>query len=82
MVIEEAASLGVPVLTVATTSSEEMVVRQGRGWVCANEQNMLNEILEQVLSDPGTLQITMTHLRRSVMDNTIAIEQFMKMIEG
>ena len=82
MVIEEAASLGVPVLTVETTSSEEMVTQRGCGWVCANEQAALNEKLAQVLADASMLQAARIHLQGMVMNNTMALEQFRKMIEG
>lgn len=82
MVIEEAISLGVPVLTVKTTSSEEMVAKRGCGWVCANRQDALNEMLEQVLADPNILQTARMRLQEIAMDNTLALEQFVKMIEG
>jgi glycosyltransferase involved in cell wall biosynthesis len=82
MVIEEAASLGVPVLTVETTSSREMVTQRKRGWVCANEQEALNEMLAQLLADPGLLQTVKTSLLEATMDNALALEQFSKMIEG
>ena len=82
MVIDEAAALGVPVLTVETTSSMEMVTQKGRGWVCENRQDALNEMLVQVLADPGLLQGVRTRLHERVMDNTLALEQFAKMIEG
>lgn len=82
MVIEEAACLGVPVLTVETTSSDEMVVQQGRGWVCENKQGALNEMFVQVLSDADWLHSVRERVHSSVMDNTLALERFAKMIEG
>ena len=81
MVIEEAASLGLPVLTVATTSSEDMVTRRGCGWVCENRQDALSKMLVQVLESPGMLQAAQEYLGGGVMDNTRALEQFRKMIE-
>ena len=82
MVLEEAASLGLPVLTVRTTSSEEMVAQWGRGWVCTNEQDALNEMLARVLENPSMLEAVRMCLHRTAMDNTLALEQFRKMIEG
>jgi len=82
MVIEEAACLGLPVLTTETTSSEDMVKRQELGWVCENNQEALNTKLVHVLEDPAVLQTVKMRLRESVMDNTLALEQFTKMIEG
>ena len=82
LVIEEAASLDVPVLTVETTSSEDMVTQRGIGWVCANKQEALNEMLVQVLADPEMLRTAKMRLSGAVMDNARALEQFTKMIEG
>ena len=82
MVIEEAASLGVPVLTVETTSSEDMVTRRGCGWVCANKQEAINEMLAQVLADPSLLQTARMRMHGAAMDNTLALEQFTELIEG
>lgn len=76
MVIEEAQALGIPVLTVETTSSEDMVTRRGSGWVCQNDQNSLNEALVNVLSSPRALQELSARLRRIEMDNTEAIRSF------
>lgn len=82
LVIEEAASLGVPVLTTATTSSEDMVTRRGCGWVCANKQEALNEMLARILTDPDVLRSAGMRMHGVVMDNTLALEQFTKIIEG
>lgn len=82
MVIEEAASLGIPVLTVETTSSEEMVTQRGCGWVCKNSQDALNEMLVQVLADQNLLQAVRIRLHENVLDNALALKQFMNMIEG
>ena len=69
-------------LTTETTSSDDMVTRRDCGWVCANQQEALNEMLAQVLENPGMTQTVKTRLRESAMDNTLALEQFTKMIEG
>jgi len=55
MVIDEALSLWVPVLTTATTSSKEMVTARNGGWVCENTQEALTDMLIRVASDPGLL---------------------------
>lgn len=82
MVIEEAASLGLPVLTAETTSSREMVTKPKRGWVCENSQDAINEMLARVLGDPDSLQTVRAGLHGRNMDNTLALAQFAKMIEG
>ena len=82
MVIEEARTLGLPVLTVRTTSSEEMVTRNGCGWVCENEQQAINEMLVHVLSHEAELAYVKSALTRQMPDNATAITQFLKVVEG
>lgn len=81
MVIEEARCLGVPVLTVRTTSSHEMVTREGCGWVCGNDQQALNEALCWVLSDRESLEAMKQSLKNRKNDNTRAAEQFAALTE-
>jgi glycosyltransferase involved in cell wall biosynthesis len=80
MVIDEAVSLGLPVLTVRTTSSREMVTARGAGWVCDNDQAALNKTLLAVVSDAGELENVKNSLRKRTMDNTIAAEAFRRLI--
>ena len=81
MVIEEAACLGLPVLTVQTTSSHEMVTQRGIGWVCENHQNGLDAGLLAVLRDVDLKEMK-DRLRSQAVDNTIAAEQFRRVVEG
>ena len=80
MVIDEAVSLGLPVLTVRTTSSEEMITARGAGWVCDNDQAALNKTLLSVVSDAGELENVKNSLRKRTVDNTIAAEAFRRLI--
>jgi glycosyltransferase involved in cell wall biosynthesis len=82
MVIEEAGCLGLPVLTVKTTSSHEMVTAQNCGWVCDNSQEALNDTLLQVLSDGTALRKLRAKLRQKQPDNEQAQTQFLNLIEG
>lgn len=82
MVIEEAHCLGLPILTVETTSSKEMVTARKCGWVCENTQEALNECLINVLSDPIALHTLADQLKRSQMDNSEALQQFARLVEG
>ena len=82
MVIDEAASLGLPVLTVRTTSSHEMVVERGNGWICENDQDALNVALVDILRDPGALGAVKNRRNSRPADNETAMEQFAVMIEG
>lgn len=82
MVIEEAACLGLPVLTVRTTSSGEMVERQGRGWACENSQQALETALLYLLARPQRLSEAKTGLRDHLPDNQRAMEDFISLIEN
>lgn len=81
MVIEEASCLSLPVLTVRTTSSCEMVTQPGVGWVCDNEQQALNDALVRVLSNRGELECMKQMMRIKAMNNDIALRQFKQLIE-
>lgn len=82
MVIEEAACLGVPVLTTRTTSSKDMVADAGIGWICENNQEAINALLLDIVS--GRLDaIKKTELcSKDNMDNRLALDQFIGLIEA
>ena len=82
MVIDEAVCLDVPVLTVRTTSSEDMVTDRGAGWVCDNDQGALNRALEEILTNPDALKTVKNRLCSYPADNAAAAEQLRKLIEG
>ena len=82
MVIDEAAALNLPVLTTRTTSSHEMVTQPGRGWVCENDQQALNQALLALLREPALLQEKKKTLAECPVDNRLAVEQFISLIEG
>lgn len=82
MVIEEAACLEIPVLTVKTTSSHEMVTQQRCGWVCENSQEALNQALAEILSEPEALSALGMTLRGENRNNERALEQFARAIGG
>lgn len=82
MVIEEARCVGLPVLSVETTSSEDMILRQRCGWVCANEQPALNRELLSLLQDMKNLRELKSELRNVQPDNILARQQFRTLLEG
>ncbi len=82
MVIDEAHCLGLPVLTVQTTSSHEMVTERRGGWVCENAQAAIDEALARSLSDPAQIQMMRAGMRSLTVDNGAAMERFTEMIEG
>lgn len=82
MVIDEALCLDLPVLTVRTTSSEEMVKLRHGGWVCENSTEELTRELLRVLSDTEELADVRNGLRGCYENNDTAMEQFAELIEG
>ena len=80
MVIDEAYVLGLPVLTVETTSSREMVSERHCGWVCGNSQNEINECLTGILKNNSQLTQMKAGLKNNVSDNSEAAAQFAKII--
>lgn len=80
MVIDEAYALGIPVLTVETTSSREMVTERSCGWVCDNSQKGVDEALVRVLTQPGKLRKKKDALAKTMADNTEADRQFKELV--
>lgn len=81
MVIEEAGCLALPVLTVRTTSSEEMVMQRECGWVCENDQQSINTALIAVVCNKEALEEKKRLLQKNPVDNKEASRQFREMIE-
>lgn len=76
MVIDEARSLGVPILTTETTSSRDMVSDMGCGFVCENSTAALCEKLYEVASGREGLASLKTKLKDIGADNADALRQF------
>lgn len=82
MVLDEARCLGLPVMTVQTTSSNEMVLESCSGWVCDNEQQAINKGMLELLSNRPVLRQLKASLQETTMDNSGAVTQFINMIES
>ena len=82
MVIEEARCLGLPVLTTATTSVQEMVVDAQAGWVCENSPEALSEMLCRVAANRDELAQVAQRVCDTPMDNRQALTQFATMAQG
>ena len=82
MVIEEACSLGIPVLTTRTTSSQEMVTDPNYGWVCENSQEAINRALAEVIAEREVYDCVKAGMQTRYMDNSKALAQFEALIEG
>lgn len=80
MVIDEAYVLGIPVLTVETTSSREMVIERACGWVCDNSQKGINEALVSVLTQSEELRKKKDDLVKKMVNNMEASNQFEELI--
>ena len=79
MVIDEAMSLGVPVLTTATTSVVEMVKDRQGGWICENTQIALTDKLVQVATDPAGIAAARVALSKP-WDNAAALAQLERIL--
>lgn len=82
MVIDEACCLGLPILTVQTTSSDEMVTVRRCGWVCENSQEALNEALVSVLKNASGIEAVKERLKDGSITNDAASASFRMLIEG
>ena len=82
MVIEEARCLGVPVLSTEIISTKEMVTQAKAGWVCANDQQALNEALCRVAGDREQLDRVKAYLMATPMDNQEALAAFASLTEA
>ena len=81
MVLEEARCLGLPILTVETTSSAEMVIEQDCGWVCDNDQQALERVLHGLLADKESLRKKKLQIQSRHMSNSAARKQFDDLVE-
>lgn len=76
LVIEEAASLGVPVLASETISSQEMVLDNDFGWVCENNQEKFNLFLESLLVNSEKIIHKKEAIRKQNFNNALNLKQF------
>jgi len=76
MVIDEAASLGTPVLSTLTCSAEDMVVKKEFGWVCENSFVGIVENLKKLVECPDAISERRRNLIKKVFNNDEAVTQF------
>ena len=76
LVIDEALSLGVPVLSTSTTSSDDMILQRNCGWVCENSQEGINDALFNILSNPQELTKIRDGLKKWCFTNQNALNAF------
>lgn len=80
MIIDEAYCLGLPVLSTATTSTKEMILTRGCGWVCDNSQFSINRSLEEILRNRSALEYVRSQIRYTDVDNIKPMKQFTALI--
>lgn len=80
MIIDEAYCLGLPILSTATTSANEMILDRGCGWVCDNSQFSINRALEEILRNRSALEYVRSRIRYTDIDNIKPMKQFAALI--
>lgn len=80
MIIDEAYFLGIPILSTATTSANEMILDRGCGWVCDNSQFSINRALEEILRNRSALEYVRSRIRYTDADNIKPMKQFAALI--
>lgn len=81
MVFDEAACLGVPVLTTQTVSTKEMIEESGIGFVCENTQQGINTMLLYLLDNREQLWKIRDRLCAKVYDNQHAIDALTSVLQ-
>lgn len=76
MVIDEAASLGTPILTTRTSSADEMVTKRGLGWVCDNSEEGITAGIERLIGNAQLIDEKKAALRKMKFDNSAAVGEF------
>lgn len=81
LVIEEAASLGLPVLATKTISSDEMVLEKEFGWVAENSQEKFNEFLEFLLVNFKEVINKKEIIKNKNFNNKLNLKQFKNLLK-
>lgn len=82
LVVNEAACLGIPVLSTRTSSSHEMIEATGFGWVCDNTDDAIFEALCALLDDPRRIELRHDMLLGRNFDDKRAVERFEEVVDG
>ena len=82
MVFDEAACLGVPVLATETTSTTEMIVERGSGFVCDNSQDAITDELIRLLVNRNDLVSVKEALGRREFTNKDVIDKVSVVLDG
>lgn len=82
LVVNEAACLGIPVLSTRTSSSHEMIEKTGFGWVCDNTDDALCKALCSLLDDPWKIELRHGMLLGRTFNDNSAAESFEESLAG
>ena len=82
LIIEEAASLGVPVLATKTISSDEMVLENNFGWVSENSQEKFSKLLEFLLINFAEITAKKEIINNKNFNNNLNLKQFKNLLES
>lgn len=82
MVIEEAKSIGLPVITADTISAEEMVKHETEGYVCANNEEGIYEAIKTAVKNPDKIKQFKKYLSQKRFNNNDAVAQFKKIVDN
>lgn len=81
LVIGESACLGTPILSMKTSSAEEMIADTGFGWVCENDVESMTEALKKLIREPEHLRERSWELKGWVFSNAEAVSRFQEYLE-
>ncbi len=81
LVIDEARSLGVPVLSTRTVAAEETLGMHDCGWVCENSEEGIYKGLKDLLCNPDKIKQKSEQLAQTECNNDIPTAQFCEMLK-
>lgn len=74
MVFDEAACLGVPILSTKTTSTDDMILKENAGYVCDNSQDGITQALIDILKNSQILKQISDGLKKREFTNQKSID--------
>ena len=80
LVIDEAACLGLPILSTETCSARELVEQRGYGWVCENSAEGIAAALKRLSAAPELLREKRRFLASCSHSNEDALRQFQNLL--
>lgn len=81
MVFDEAACLGVPILSTKTTSTDDMILASGNGYVCDNNTEAIYENMKWILQHKDDLKMIKHNMMSKSYSNQDSIVEFTKLAE-